>query len=166
MQIRGSFPALLHPTLLLHASFSIDKSQHSPSCMRAFGPHTPLHQDGSSLCWRSQQPGLRGYVSTMSSSTHKHGTQDPESPAPQPSMAPHGPQNQAQALHNTPHPDHQLCPPSAPSLAVLSPLGLLVLLWTPAMATTFYWPFVACLPQAALCKQTSWHPNEKDSIGT
>lgn len=44
--------------------------------MRAFGPHTPFHQDGSSLCWRTQQPGLRGYVSTMSSSTHKHGTQD------------------------------------------------------------------------------------------
>lgn len=39
-------------------------------------------------------------------------------------------------------------------LAMLSPFGPLVLLFTPAMAATFYWPllFVGCLPQKASCK--------------
>lgn len=101
-------------------------------------------------------------------SPHHTQTWDPRtlswSPALQTSMTP-------QALHNhMPHPvtSPNYTYPSLPlqvaptwtaiasscPLAMLSPFGPLVLLFTPAMATTFYWPLlvVACLPQKVSCK--------------
>lgn len=69
--------ALLQPTLQVSAPSSLRQSPHSPSSVRAFGPHTASHQDGSSLCWlelSNQGCGAASPPSPNTPSPHTNGT--------------------------------------------------------------------------------------------